>query len=68
MSDTKQTTAVEWLIEQITSKPISEFSDEDIFGIFGNAKAMEREQMRKTWDESRAHVFFDDYYSITYGK
>jgi hypothetical protein len=38
-------TAVNFLIEQITSLDISNISDEQWFGIVGEARAMERQQI-----------------------
>lgn len=44
MSATKKQTAVEWLIDKLSSQPIENINDEYWFGIIGEAKAMEKEQ------------------------
>jgi hypothetical protein len=41
--------AVNWLIEQITSKPISELTDEEWFGIMGEAKEMHKEEIKDAY-------------------
>jgi len=77
MSDKKQT-AVEYLIEQLTTKPIRSFTDEEWFGIMGQAKQIEREQMIESYYAGTAqfaneapivnHKTPEDYYNEAYGK
>ena len=40
-------TAVEWLVEQLTKQPINDITDEHWFGIIGEAKEMEKEQIKR---------------------
>jgi len=47
----KNKTAVDWLIEKLTSKPISELTDEEWFGIMGEAKELERQQIIIAWND-----------------
>lgn len=42
-------TAVEWLIDKLTEKPINDISDEHWFGIIGQAKEMEKEQIENAF-------------------
>lgn len=65
-------TAVEWLVEKLSSQPIENINDEYWFGIIGEAKAIEREQIENAID----YVYFDEngnqmtgeqYYNQTYG-
>ena len=46
MSATKQQTAIEWLIDKLSSQPIENINDEYWFGIIGEAKAMEKQQKK----------------------
>jgi hypothetical protein len=52
MSNEKQQTAVEWLIEQLTKNPLpqskDEFIDGDLVDIIKEAKEMEKEQHEET--------------------
>jgi hypothetical protein len=41
----KKQTAVEWLIDKLSSQPIDDINDEYWFGIIGQAKQMEKEQI-----------------------
>lgn len=43
--------AVEWLVEQLTKQPIHDITDEHWFGIIGEAKEMEKEQIKRAYDE-----------------
>ena len=63
-------TATEWLIEQVKSK---EWQDMFIWHkeeVFNQAKAMEKEQHGKTWDEAideySKYNTFEEYYIQTY--
>ena len=47
-------TAVEWFIEQITKQPIENMTDEEWFGIMGQAKEMDKEQKMDAYDWGRA--------------
>lgn len=38
-------TAVEWFIDKLSSQPIDDINDEYWFGIIGQAKQMEKEQI-----------------------
>jgi hypothetical protein len=74
-----QTTAVNWLLEQIENKNGKEFTSY-YTEFIEKAKAMEKEQHGSTWDEAiytherRGHVIarsivdFDYYYNETYNK
>ena len=69
-------TAVDWLIEFVTSKPIITIDEWN--ETFKQAKAIEKKQHGNTWNEAidahekRGHVIarslvdFDDYYNETY--
>ena len=69
MSAPKKQTAVEWLIDKLTSQPLENINDEYWFGIIGEAKAMEREQKTKAYN---ANLDFEtiqtaeQYYNETY--
>lgn len=69
MSAPKKQTAVEWLIDKLTSQPIENINDEYWFGIIGEAKAMEKEQITKAYN---ANLDFEtiqtaeQYYNETY--
>ena len=67
-----QQTAVEWLINQITT---TELTDEDWFGIMGEAKEMEKQQIIDAYKSSHADADFiqelaennaNKYYKETY--
>jgi len=74
MSNNKQQTAVEYLVEQLFPKALSA---EQYYHI-EQAKAMHKEEHGQTWDKSmenfeargrnemRAYTDFDDYYRETY--
>jgi hypothetical protein len=61
-------TAVEWLIEQL-KKP---YSDKYIMDIIDQAKAMEKQEIIKSYEEGHFHLELDSYnpeqyYNETYG-
>ena len=45
MKANKQQTAVEWLIDKLSSQPIDDINDEYWHGIISKAKQMEKEQL-----------------------
>jgi hypothetical protein len=78
----KKQTAVEFLGHELNVKLFYDISPElweQVNEIFKQAKAMEKEQMMKTWTKAidqtqerawnvvRAYDDFDDYYNETYG-
>ena len=79
----KKISSIEWLIEQLTINPISNITDEQWFGIMGQAKAMHKEEAALSWIEAcEAIIFsiennetntfssqkqFEKYYKKTYG-
>ena len=75
MSDKKQT-AVNWLIDRLTERYVSDITPEEWFGIKWQAKQMEREQIEDAFAESRLthpmagfkHDTFNEYYDQTYGE
>ena len=72
MSDKKQT-AVSWLIEKLTERYVSDITPEEWFGIMGQAKQFEREQIEQAYgDGLNAHrtnfCNRNEYYEQTYGK
>ena len=72
MSDKKQT-AVNWLIDRLTEKYVSDITPEEWFGIMGQAKQIEREQIEEAYgDGLNAHrtnfCNRNEYYDQTYGK
>ena len=72
MSDKKQT-AVNWLIDRLTEKYVSDITPEEWFGIMGQAKQIEREQIEEAYgDGLTAHpndfTKTNEYYDQTYGK
>jgi predicted metalloendopeptidase len=71
MSD-KRKTAVEWLIQQLTEKYVSDITPEEWFGMKGQAKALEREQIIDAFDghplTSRNSQNGEEYYEQTYGE
>lgn len=68
-------TAVEWLIDKLTEKPINDISDEYWFGIMGEAKEMEKEQImmavKDSWYMAKGSNFQEpqeeQYYIKEYG-
>ncbi len=60
---TKEKTAVDWLIEQLTVVHI-DMSDEEWFGIMGEAKAIEKQQIVDAADHQTAisGLSGDEYY------
>jgi hypothetical protein len=76
MTNNKQQSAVEWLIEHYT---FADLTADSWQMIQQQAKEMEKEQHATTWDKSmdnldarggnivRAWVDFDEYYNETYG-
>lgn len=77
MSD-KPKTAVQWLIEQLQSKVKDiDISDEDWFGMIGEARLMEREQIKEAhvkggcrakWSHEEFMEASEQYYTETYGE
>jgi hypothetical protein len=63
----KNQTAVEWLQEAISKKLSSEISPY-FLDLFDQAKEMEKEQHKDTWDDGVYGDFrtFDDYYNQTF--
>ena len=47
-------TAVEWLIDKLSSQPIDDINDEYWFGIIGQAKQMEKEQIIESYRDGRS--------------
>lgn len=72
MSAPKKQTAVEWLIDKLTSQPIENINDEYWFGIIEQAKAMEREQIMDAYIEASPRLSdiitesAEQYYNETY--
>lgn len=80
----KKISSVEWLIQQITANPISDITDEQWFGIMGQAKAMHKEEIINTYqhgikagigvaiDIEKGNDFSDltpdEFYQQTYGE
>jgi hypothetical protein len=70
MSD-KRKTAVEWLIQQLTERYVSDITPEEWFGMKGQAKALEREQIEEAYYEGKQNIpskTHDEYYEQTYGE
>lgn len=73
MSDDKKQTAVEWLFEKMTEQGTSPYWDMRLI----QAKQMEKEDHKNTWEDSRLEDMGDDYigkqksfeqyYNETYG-
>lgn len=66
MAEKKQT-AVEWLIDKMSSQPIDDINDEYWFGIVGQAKQMEKDQILDAYVEGRNEWHLDNYL-IKHGK
>lgn len=70
----KTLTSVEWLISKLTEKPIEDINDEYWFGIIGQAKELEKQQIIKAHLHGVIHQFdnpntaSDDYFNQTYGE
>ena len=72
-----QQTAVEWLVEQLIPKAMVTY-DATTYNAVQQAKAMEKEQIIKAWDERGNRIvprYFleeningEQYYNETYGK
>jgi hypothetical protein len=70
MSD-KRKTAVEYLIEKLTERYVSDITPEEWFGIMGQAKQIEREQIEDAYYEGKQNIPSktpDEYYEQTYGE
>jgi hypothetical protein len=73
MSNNKQSSSVDWMIEQILLKhpQIAQFLPNWNFdkSIVDQAKAMHKEEHRKTYNQGLMSNFqnFEDYYNETYG-
>ncbi len=67
MTNNKQQTAVEWLVEQLHRK----YGGTDFFWTnmdeIEQAKEMEEDQHRKSWETGLMKVDFNEYYEQTYG-
>ena len=67
MTNNKQQTAVEWLIEQLHYK----YGGTDFFWTnmdeIEQAKEMEKDQHIKSWETGLMKVDFNEYYEQTYG-
>lgn len=75
MSKEKQQTAVEWLIDKLTSQSIDNINDEYWFGIIGQAKEMEKQQIMYAHITGLVHPLetsaskqAEEYYNETFGK
>ena len=81
-NESNKKTAVDWLIEKLTSKPISDLTDEEWFGIMGQAKEMDKEKHEKfnkfLNDEKQLGIsdlktieriqwYYNTYFNETYG-
>ena len=70
----KKQTAVEWLVDKLSSKPIDDITDEYWWGIIGEAKEMERRQIEDAYNVDNTSYFPKDvrafnakeYYTQTY--
>jgi hypothetical protein len=56
MSDTPKTTAVDWLISKLPKLPPDIIPDEEWFGIIGEAREMEREQIIEAHHQGEMNV------------
>jgi hypothetical protein len=75
-NETKQT-AVEWYNQQIVDRQNGNGDSRSFDEIFEQAKEMEKEQQKNTWEDSRLEdkgdnyigkqKSFEDYYNKTYG-
>ena len=63
MSNNKQQTAVEYLVEQLFPKALSA---EQYYHI-EQAKEMDKDQHIKTWEAGLMKVDFNEYYNETFG-
>lgn len=72
MSNNKQS-SVDWLIEQLTINPISDITDEQWFGIMGQAKAMHKKEVTTFTADWSIQWKYDngksinEYYNKTFG-
>ena len=64
MTNNKQQTAVEYLVEQLFPKALSA---EQYYHI-EQAKEMDKDQHIKTWEAGLMKVDFNEYYNETYGE
>lgn len=66
MSNTKQT-AVEWLHDNLFSLKVGGFNETE-WDMFQQAKQMEKEQMKASWNQTFKSNFqtFEHYYTQTY--
>jgi len=66
MSNERQQTAVEWLVEQIMARQLY---TKEMLEEFEQAKEMEKKQHEITYNQSLMSNFqtFNDYYDSTYG-
>ncbi len=72
----KKQTAVEWLIDKLSSQPIDDINDEYWFGVIGQAKQIDKEQkiefskqcLNKALDTDirTAYKKVEQYYNETY--
>ena len=63
--------SIEWLIEQLTINPISDITDEQWFGIMGEAKAMHKEetcQFVSDYLDDGQDMTAEEYYEEIYGE
>jgi len=73
MSNTT-TTAVDWLISKLPKLPPDIIPDEEWFGIIGEAREMEREQIEQAYNQAdinglgKSYGHGKLYYNETYGK
>jgi hypothetical protein len=73
MADTPKTTAIDWLISKLPKLPPDIIPDEEWFGIIGEAREMEREQIEQAYGDG-LNAYRTDfcnrtmYYDKTYGK
>jgi len=56
MADTPKTTAVDWLISKLPKLPPDIIPDEEWFGIIGEAREMEREQIIEAHHQGEMNV------------
>jgi len=77
MTNNKQQTAVEWLVEQFTFKTIGGVyttdGTDDVTNLVEHAKEMDKERIKKVWDDGVISatygkpITFEQYYKQTYG-
>jgi hypothetical protein len=56
MADTPKTTAINWLISKLPKLPPDIIPDEEWFGIIGEAREMEREQIIEAHHQGEMNV------------